>query len=118
MILREKDIQAHIKDLEIAIHRLQAEKRALENLLVKEVAKAAAGAIKDKRSYMRIYNEEKIRQQLRRYKDGALFKELATSLRRAGVSIKDPTLRSYLTRMSIRGELSHSLETKRWSLTY
>lgn len=116
MKLTEKDLQAHIKDLEIAISKLQAEKSALENVLVREVAKAAAGEIRDKRSYIRIYNEEKIRQQLRRYQDGALFKELATGLRRAGVSVKDPTLRSYLTRMSIRGDVAHDYSSKRWRL--
>jgi hypothetical protein len=116
MKLREKDIQAHIADLDVAIRDLQLEKRALENLLVKLVAKEISGEATNKRSYSRIYNEEKIRQALRPQATGLIFKVLAQRLRRAGVTIKDPTLRSYLTRMSIKGELTHDYKTKLWSL--
>jgi len=117
MKLTEADIKAHIREVEETIRNLQHEKRALENLLVKLVAKEVAGENTGKRSYTRIYNEEKIQQALRTKSHGLRFKELATFLRRAGVNIKEPTLRSHLTRMSSKGVIKHDYTTKLWSLT-
>lgn len=116
MKLTEADIKAHIRDVDIAIQNLLHEKRALENLLVKLVSKEVAGENTNKRSYTRIYNEEKIQQGLRTKISGLKFKELSTYLRRAGVNIKEPTLRSHLTRMSARGDVKHDYKTKLWAV--
>ena len=117
MKLTEADIKAHIRDVETAIRNLIHEKRALENLLVKLVSKEVAGENTNKRSYTRIYNEEKIQQALRTKITGLRFKELASYLRRAGVDIKEPTLRSHLTRMNAKGVIKHDYRSKLWSLT-
>jgi len=116
MKIEESDIKARIRDIDIAIEKLRDEQRMLQNLLLHAVMKTKVGEVKDSRSYRRIYNEEKIKQALNPHSRGLKFKDLAASLRRAGVIVKDETLRSYLTRMGAKGEIRHDTLTKAWRL--
>jgi len=110
----EKDIRARITEIDDAIARLKGEKQTLEHLLYTRSARARASEVTDRRSYKRIYNEEKIRLLLRGHPRGLRLKELSQKLLLQNVIIKDSTLRSYLTRMAKKGVLEHVQATGIW----
>ncbi|WP_299211951.1 hypothetical protein [uncultured Tateyamaria sp.] len=114
MALTEKDMMRRVQEIEAAIADLEAEKRALHHLLYSTVAKERASEIHDKRSYKRIYHEERIRLALQNNRSGMTLKQLSGNLLRQGISIKDSTLRSHLSRMAKRGLVSNDRSTHRW----
>ena len=103
----EKDIRARIAEVDDALEKLKSEKQTLENLLYTRTARALTAEVSDRRSYKRIYNEEKIRLLLRSHPRGLRLKELSRKLLLQNVIIKDSTLRSYLTRMAKKGVIEH-----------
>ena len=110
----EKDIRERLAEIEDAMEQLKAEKLTLENLLYSRAARARSSEVADKRSYKRIYNEEKIKLVLRAHPKGLRLKELSRKLLLQNVVIKDPTLRSYLTRMAKRGDLERDDKLGTW----
>jgi hypothetical protein len=110
----EKDIRARIAEIDDAIEKLKGEKQTLEHLLYTRTARARASEVSDRRSYKRIYNEEKIRLLLSSTPRGLRLKELSRRLLLQNVIIKEPTLRSYLTRMAKKDILEHNPSTGIW----
>lgn len=110
----ERDIKERIAEINDAIEKLSGEKRALENLLYTRVARARTSEVTDKRSYKRIYNEEKIRLVLQGRPRGLRINELSRQLLLQNVIVKDSTLRSYLTRMAKKGILENNKTTGVW----
>ena len=113
----ENDIKARIAEIDDAIERLKGEKQTLENLLYTRTARVRASEVSDRRSYKRIYNEEKIRLLLRSYPRGLRLKELSRKLLLQNVIIRDSTLRSYLTRMAKKGILDHNQPAGVWRVS-
>lgn len=103
----EKDIRARIAEIDAALEKLKSEKQTLENLLYARTARTVSAEVSDRRSYKRIYNEEKIRLLLKNSPRGLRLKELSRRLLLQNVIIKDSTLRSYLTRMAKKGVIEH-----------
>jgi len=114
MALTEQDMKRRIEEIEAAIADLEAEKRALLHLVYSTVAKNRASEIHDKRSYKRIYHEERIRLALQSSRSGLTLKQLSGNLLRQGISIKDSTLRSHLSRMAQRGLVANDRSSHRW----
>ena len=116
MSLTEHDIRRRIKEIDSAIAELEAEKRALHHLVYTAVASKRASEIHDKRSIKRIYHEERIRLTLQAAPKGLKIAQLSVELLRQGISIKESTLRSHLTRMAKRGIVANNRSTHRWKL--
>mgnify|MGYP001796456746 CR=1 FL=1 len=113
----EKDIRSRIAEIDDAIERLKGERQTLENLLYTRTARVRASEVSDKRSYKRIYNEEKISLLLRSHPRGLRLKELSRKLLLQNVIIKESTLRSYLTRMAKKGILENNQSSGIWRVT-
>ena len=116
MRFSEKEIKQRIDEIDEAVEKLTTERRALQNLVYMNVAKARTGDVYNKRSYKRIYNEEKIKLALQANRKGMKLSDLVRRLMNQGVIIKDSTLRSYLSRMAQRGDLSYSPHNHTWSV--
>lgn len=115
MAYTEKDIKQRISEIDEALGKLTAERAALQNLVYMNVAKQRTGDVHNKRSYKRIYNEEKVKLTLQTAPKGLQLKELVRRLTSQGVIIKESTLRSYLTRMAKRGDVVYTDYNHRWS---
>lgn len=114
----ERDIRERIAEIDDAVAQLKAEKQTLENLLYSRVARSRTSEIADKRSYKRIYNEEKIKLVLKAHPKGVRLKDLSRKLLLQNVVIKDSTLRSYLTRMAKRGDIERNGNTGTWRAVF
>lgn len=112
----ENDIRRRLAEIDEALTKLRAEKETLEHLILSRVARARAPEVTDKRSYKRIYNEEKISLLLKNSPRGLRQRELSRKLILQNVIIRDSTLRSYLTRMSQKGMIEHDRATGIWRL--
>ena len=110
----EKDIRARITEIDAALDTLKGERETLQNLLYMRAARGRAAEVTDKRSYRRIYNEQKIELLLRHQSRGLRLREISRKLLTQNVIIKEPTLRSYLTRMAKKGVLVHDKRTGAW----
>ena len=116
MSYSEKDIRERISEIDEALEKLTAERHALQNLVYMSVAKARTGDVYNKRSYKRIYNEEKIKLAIQAAKKGIKLSDLVRRLMNQGVIIKESTLRSYLSRMAKRGDLSYNPHNHTWNV--
>ena len=116
MSTNEKAIRARIQEIEDTISELNAECRALRGILYSQAAESRSTEITNRRSYRRIYNEEKIREGIRSKKDGMSYKDVYIYLTRMGVSTKESTVRSYLTRMAENGLVKNNKKTGKWIL--
>jgi len=116
MSFSEKEIAQRIAEIDQAIEKLASERRALENLIYMSIAKRRVGDIRNKRSYKRIYNEEKIKLAIESNGRGLKLGDLVRRLMDQGVIIKESTLRSYLSRMAHRGELTYIPRNHTWNL--
>lgn len=116
MSYSEKEIRQRIAEIDEALEKLQAERSALQNLIFMTAAKERAGEVYNKRSYKRIYNEEKIKFVIGAARNGLKLSDLARRLTAQGVIIKESTLRSHLSRMAKRGELIYKAHNHTWNL--
>lgn len=117
MSFTEKEIKQRIAEIDEAVEKLTSERRALQNLVYMNVAKGRVGDVYNKRSYKRIYNEEKIKLTIQANKKGIRLSDLVRKLMGQGVVIKESTLRSYLSRMAKRGELIYQSHNHTWNLS-
>lgn len=117
-MIDEISINLRISQIQAAIVELEAEKRALQSMLYNSVAAKRAGDIKSKRSIRRIFNEEKIKQIIGESKNRAKTSLIHFRLLRIGVNIKEPTLRSYLSRMHKIGQIQLNKSSREWSVTW
>jgi hypothetical protein len=101
----EQDINKRLEEIDDTISALQAEKRALTGLLHMKVAEQHQGGIPSKRSYKRIYNEEKIKGAIDFAGKNARTQVVYKILKMNGVNIKESTLRSHLTRLKEKGDI-------------
>lgn len=110
----EKDIKQRISEIDEAVEKLTSERNALQNLIYMNIAKARVSDVYNKRSYKRIYNEEKIKLTIQAGKKGIKLSDLVRRMMNQGVIIKESTLRSYLSRMAKRGDLSYNKSNHTW----
>lgn len=116
MSYSEKEIRQRIAEIDDALEKLQAERNALQNLIFMAAAKDRAGEVYNRRSYQRIYNEEKIKQVINASRNGLKLSDLVRRLTSQGIIIKESTLRSHLSRMAKRGELTYKPHNHTWNV--
>ena len=110
----EKTIRNRLAEIDAIISDLNAERSALQGLLYSSAAKSRASEVTNKRSYKRIYNEELIKEAIRSKKGGMIYKDVYIYITKRGIKTKESTVRSYLTRMSMSGQLENDKRTGRW----
>lgn len=113
---QEEKIERRLSEIDVAIGELTAERRALQNLLYMDVIEEKGRSVKNARSYKRIYNEEKIKQVISNNTKGLSIRQIYNALSRMGISLKDSTIRSHLSRMRKRNEVYYSSLSQKWLL--
>lgn len=112
----EKRINDRIAQIDSAISDLEAERRALQNLLYNFAASSLLPSNASIRTSRRIYNEQKILMCLENLGAKANVRSIEHSLLRNGVVIKPSTLRSYLTRMKRSGVIDYDFQRSVWKI--
>ena len=116
MSTNQELLERRIAEIDEAIHTLAAERNALQNLLYMQIIDARGISAPNKRSYKRIYDEEKIKQVISNLRSGAGVRQIYRGLSKMGLSIKESTIRSHLTRMRKRGEVDYDTRSQRWRI--